>query len=239
MKNNEATVFVFIASIIIGILISMNISFDRVNKKVFLNAKQYTDAYNEKNKLVNDIDGLMEKYNDDSAKIAKYKYSGNEKEDVLDEIDKELEGNRILIGNQAVSGPGVDLVINDASKEFFTDEHAYEKALIHVEDMMLLVNDLKNAGAEAISINEQRITDRSQFYCDGAFINVNGVKIVAPFEIKAIGDKDNLKNYMEQNDKHLASMKNRSIRMALSQTDDMKIPAYNGTLSSDFIKNVK
>ncbi len=48
MRNNEATIFIFIASIAIGILISMNISFKKVNARTFLNVKQYQEALNEK-----------------------------------------------------------------------------------------------------------------------------------------------------------------------------------------------
>lgn len=52
MKNNEASTFVFIASIIIGILISMNISFTRTTDRVFLSAKQYQDSYNYKTSFI-------------------------------------------------------------------------------------------------------------------------------------------------------------------------------------------
>ncbi len=72
MRKNEATIFIFIASIAIGILISMNISFKKVNARTFLNVKQYQEALNEKNKLYAEVSNLKEKYNDYYEKLEKY-----------------------------------------------------------------------------------------------------------------------------------------------------------------------
>lgn len=60
MKNNEANLFVFIASIIIGLLISLTFNFNYSSNRIILDSKQYEDAYNEKNKLMNDISNLMD-----------------------------------------------------------------------------------------------------------------------------------------------------------------------------------
>ena len=60
MKNNEATIFVFIASIIIGLLIAMNIGFE--GKSNFLDVKQYNEAYNERSKLYSELNNLKQQY---------------------------------------------------------------------------------------------------------------------------------------------------------------------------------
>ena len=72
MKTNEASVFVFMASVIIGILISLNINFNRDYNRVFLSAQQYQDAYNDRNKLINDISSLEKQYYDYNTKLDKY-----------------------------------------------------------------------------------------------------------------------------------------------------------------------
>ncbi len=72
MRNNEATIFIFIASIAVGILISMNISFKKVNARTFLNVKQYQESLNEKNKLYAEVSNLKEKYNAYYEKLEKY-----------------------------------------------------------------------------------------------------------------------------------------------------------------------
>lgn len=235
MKNNEATVFVFAASIIIGILIAMNINFTRNPSMAFLTAKQYSDAYNEKNKLISDIDDLRNKYYEYDTKLNRFEY-GSEKNQVTEEIKNELAINKIVMGTSDVQGPGLEITLNDASSEFMTDEFSYQIRVIHDVDMLNVINDLRSAGAEAISLNGQRIVDRSEITCDGPFLRVNGVKIAAPFYILVIGEKDVLKNYMLQSDKYIAKLINRKIRVNIVQENLIKISAYSGQLTADFIK---
>lgn len=235
MKNNEATVFVFAASIIIGILIAMNINFTRNPSMAFLTAKQYSDAYNEKNKLISDIDDLRNKYYEYDTKLNRFEY-GSEKNQVTEEIKNELTINKIVMGTSDVQGPGLQITLNDASSEFMTDEFSYQIRVIHDVDMLNVINDLRSAGAEAISLNGQRIVDRSEITCDGPFLRVNGVKIAAPFYILVIGEKDVLKNYMLQSDKYIAKLINRKIRVNIVQENLIKISAYSGQLTADFIK---
>jgi len=66
------------------------------------------------------------------------------------------------------------------------------KALVHDEDLREIINDLKNSGAEAISINDQRIVSTTAIICSGSVVTINGVKLNSPFEIKAIGNKSSL-----------------------------------------------
>lgn len=73
MQTNEATIFLFIASIIVGLLISMNIDLGKSN--AFLDVKQYEIAYNERGDLQRDISNLQGELNELNKKIKKYEYN--------------------------------------------------------------------------------------------------------------------------------------------------------------------
>lgn len=236
MKNNEANIFVFIASIIIGILISMNISFTRGNERVFLSAKQYQDAYNYRNKLYNNIVGLIEQYDKYDSKLKKYENNEQNEQQVSTEIQKELSENGIILGKTAVEGQGIKISLNDAIEADIESASDYQLRLVHNTDIIQVFNDLRNAGAEAISINGQRIVDGSEVYCSGPFLRVNGVKIAAPFSVYAIGNKEVLYNYMMSNENYLKTLMIRKIRVEVEQTDDIVISAYTGEQKYDFIK---
>jgi Uncharacterized protein conserved in bacteria len=236
MKNNEANTFVFIASIIIGILISMNISFSRSNESVFLSAKQYQDAYNYKNKLYNNIVGLVEQYDKYSSKLEKYKNNEQSEEQVASAIEEELSENEIILGKTAVEGQGIKINLNDAGTEDVENVFDYQLRLIHNTDIIQVFNDLRNAGAEAISINGQRVVDSSEVYCSGPFLRVNGVKIAAEFSIYAIGNKEVLYNYMMSNENYLKTLMIRKIRVDVDQSDKIQIPAYTGEQKEGFMK---
>ncbi|MCT8976069.1 DUF881 domain-containing protein [Clostridium sp. CX1] len=236
MKNNEANIFVFIASIIIGILISMNISFKKENGTVFLSAKQYQDAYNYKNKLYSDIATLMEQYDKYNLKVENFRNNELNDEHVTEEIEEELNANNIILGKVPVSGQGIIINLNDASIEDIENSFDYQLRLVHNTDIIQVINDLINAGAEAISINGQRIVDTTEIYCSGPFIRVNGVKIAAVFNIQAIGNKEVLYNYMMSNENYLKTLMIRKVRVDVEKADSIKIPAYVGEYKKEFIK---
>nr|WP_307897819.1 hypothetical protein [Clostridium botulinum] len=73
MKQNEATIFIFIASIIIGVLISSNMNFSKFNNKVLLNPSDYQQAYNYNMKLNKDIRNLKEEYSKYNKKLKNIK----------------------------------------------------------------------------------------------------------------------------------------------------------------------
>ena len=53
--------------------------------------------------------------------------------------------------------------------------------------MLSIVNELFNAGAEAVSVNNQRIISTTAINCAGTVITINNQKVSVPFVIKAIG----------------------------------------------------
>lgn len=237
MKNNEANTFVFIASIIIGILISMNISFTRTTGRVFLSAKQYQDSYNYKNKLYTDIAGLIQQYQNYNSKLIKYKSNEKNEEQVAMGINEELNENNIVLGKVPVTGQGVKINLNDASSKDIENSFELEKPLrlVHDIDIMQVLNDLRNSGAEAISINGQRVIDNTEIYCSGAFLRINGVKVMVPFTVYAIGNKEILYNYMLSNENYLKTLMTRKIVVSVEQYDNVDIPAYTGEQKKVFM----
>ena len=241
MKSSEANIFLFMASIIIGILISTNISFtkSKTNKSVFLNAKQYQDAYNYKNKLHNEISGLLKQYNDNYNKLKKYRSSEKNEAQVVAGINQELNQNNMVLGKVAVKGQGISIYLNDAPMNDGLDSFQYQMKLVHNTDIIQVINDLKNAGSEAISINGHRIVGVSEVYCSGPFLRVNGVKIASPFLINAIGNKEVLYTYMMSNENYLKIMMTRKIVVEVKKSDNIKIPAYKGEYKTEFMKEIQ
>ena len=89
-------------------------------------------------------------------------------------------------GTSAVHGPGVEIVVDDA-----VDAQS-ERNRVLDSDLQKLVNGLWRAGAEAISINGERLTALSAIRHAGTAITVNFHSLERPYRILAIGDKDTL-----------------------------------------------
>ena len=98
-----------------------------------------------------------------------------------------------MIGLTEVTGSGIILTIADSEIDSNSVLDVSD-LLIHDLDLLKVINELKNAGAEAISINNQRIILTTPIICGGNTININGERIGSPFEIKAIGSPEALAN---------------------------------------------
>jgi uncharacterized protein YlxW (UPF0749 family) len=232
MKNNESTIFVFIASIIVGLLIAMNIGFE--GKSNFLDVKQYDEAYNERNKLYADINNLKNQYYTTYSKLQKYDHGDEKKYEVLGEIQKEISYNSLLMGTSDVEGQGVKIILEDGESNF--GEYLNSSQLIHDLDIVQVINDLKNAGAEAISVNGERIIYDNYGLCAGSNIDLNGIKIVPPFYITAIGNQDVLYNYLTLEQTHIKTLKLREVKVSIVKEDNIKILAYTGKLNYKYMK---
>lgn len=91
----------------------------------------------------------------------------------------------VLTGFVAVTGDGVRITVTDPPNADATQ-------LVRDEDLALLVDGLWRAGAEAIALNDQRLTVLSAIRNTGFAINVNNRPITAPYVVSAIGDQATL-----------------------------------------------
>ena len=104
--------------------------------------------------------------------------------------------------------------------------------------MLVIVNALKIAGAEAISINDQRIVPTTGIICGGNIIDINQEKVGAPFVIKAIGLPEQLAA-LSRPGGYLETLKGYSIGVELKKSNNITIPKYSGTLTYNYAKTSK
>ena len=148
------------------------------------------------------------------------------------------EENRLLSLSASlvdVVGPGVVLTITD-SKTPVKDGENPNLYLIHDEDMLRIVNELRAAGAEAISINDQRLIGTSEIRCSGPTVTVNGKIFAPPFIIKAIGDTKTLHSALTMRGGVVESLKYWGIEVKIQDEDHVIVPAYDGTIKQNYIK---
>lgn len=141
----------------------------------------------------------------------------------------------ILSGAVAVHGPGVKLVVNDAKEAAAGgDGDARENSgfsdtgRVRDRDMQRVVNGLWESGAEAISINGQRLTALSAIRAAGDAILVDNKPLVPPYTVLAVGDGQRLSTRFQNSADGLylnALQESYGIRTAISAEDDLRLPA--------------
>ena len=190
------------------------------------------------------------------AEVLKFKEKYDNKVKDLDNVQKQLEQEREsatknnaelenaetqikkankILGLSEVKGPGVIVTLQD-SKMSATDVLDISSLVVHDQDVLSVVNELKNAGAEAISINEQRVTSTTAISCEGNVININGEKIGSPFVIKAIGLPESL-SALSRPGGYLEYLKSFSIGVDLQKSNEITIPKYSGKLAFNYAQN--
>ncbi|USG67564.1 DUF881 domain-containing protein [Brevibacillus ruminantium] len=140
-------------------------------------------------------------------------------------ILSELEAARMRAGVVPVEGPGVIVTMQDSQNAGSAPDVA--NYIVHEEDVRLVVNELRAAGAEAISINGQRLVSNSAIRCVGPTIIVNGIKSAAPFVISAIGDPHTLESALHLPGGVMQSLQD-FVQIDLAKKDKLKLPAYVG-----------
>ena len=188
---------------------------------------KYKEKYDNLLKEIEKVDKELEQ------KIEKATENNSELEEAKNQIN---DGNKI-IGLAEVTGPGVIITVadSDIDPNKVVDS---SNLLVHDSDILKIVNELKNAGAEAISINEQRVIITTPIICGGNIININGERIGSPFEIKAIGSPEALAN-LSRPDGILSNLKKRGINVSdPKKSNNITIPKYSGVLNFKYLSSV-
>ena len=115
----------------------------------------------------------------------------------LDELVNEAETLRLLTGDVPVKGPGYRVELSDG--EYDPAQVNPNDYIVHEGHVYMVINELKIAGAEAISVNGKRIHDTSYIRCTGPVITVDGETFPAPFVVEAIGNQNTLQEALELN----------------------------------------
>lgn len=141
-------------------------------------------------------------------------------------LGAEMEQLLSFAGLTEVSGAGVTVTMTDSSQKGSGDMNAY---LVHAEDLLSVVNELHGAGAEAVSINGQRMVGRSAITCAGSIVMVNGVRVAAPFEIKAVGDAAVLDAALHFPGGVVDNLAPWGIEISVRRETAVTVPAYTQT----------
>ena len=163
---------------------------------------------------------VNKKYEETSSKIDEYKQNKESNEDTEKLVDDELQQVNMQLGKVDVQGEGTEVTLRETDNE--------EISRITADDLILIVNALKVSGAEAISINDERIINMSDMVdINESFIKINGQRIVAPYIIKAIGNQSYLESSLISNGGPVDEMKKIGQDVSITKSNKVIVPKYN------------
>ena len=149
----------------------------------------------------------------------------------LEELNRQLAAARLGVGLTAVHGPGVIVEIADSKRVVPQGENPANFVVL-VDDLRDIVAALWASGAEAISINGERLVATSSIYGVGASVLVNTAFLSPPFQIQAIGSEGLLERF-ESHPAFIGRVAQRiqffGLEFATQAAGDLVLPAFVGT----------
>jgi uncharacterized protein YlxW (UPF0749 family) len=151
----------------------------------------------------------------------------------LGRLSADLEQEKLLAGTVPVKGVGVRIVLDDSSVKTIPPKEDPALYIVHEYQLRDVVNVLWSAGAEAISINGERMVEPTSIYCVGSTILVNDTRTSPPYEFLVIGDQARLEAALGDA-ANLKALKSRiklyGLQFTVQRQRELALPAYAGGL---------
>ncbi len=169
------------------------------------------------------------KMEEQEARINEYKQEVNNDENTSKILEQEVKEAETYLGYTEIKGEGVIVTLSDSETHNIEPEH-----------LLRLINELNSAGAEAISVNDERIVSASEFaLINYVRIRINERPVSAPYVVRAIGDKKYLESALTIKGGFIDEIKNDDRNAELVVDDNIVIPAYNKELKFEYAKDNK
>ena len=229
IKKDKLILSIGLSCFVLAVVMSMQFKVVQQTDITSIETMRETELRTELSNWKNKYNELSEEYNQLVEKRKEYQEKSQDDTEASELLKSELENIDMLIGKTDVIGNGIIVTI-DNSENADTD--------IIADDLLLIVNSLKDAGAEAISINEKRIVNMTDIVEIGnnSFIQVNGERILAPYSIKAIGEETYLKSALLGNGGQLDELKKLGFYTDIQQNDKVEIKKYEKDMFTKYIE---
>ncbi len=234
MEINTKHIVIFVICFLLSFVVTVQVKTVNKNNADILRLKRENELRDEINQWKDAYNNLASKNSELNKKIDQYREAAIGDTDNGELLKSELDEANIIAGLTAVKGKGIKINIDveKVLEEIALNAGKYDSSvsLIQDYDIMEIVNELVMYGAEAISVNGQRITNLTSIKSSGPIIKINGVNTTAPFVIEAIGDPDTLEASIALKDGKVDELRNLKIDITITK-EDIKLRGYEGTTS--------
>ncbi|WP_312094794.1 DUF881 domain-containing protein [Aminipila sp.] len=219
----------FIVCTIIGIGLACQMKISD-GQRLYVSPKTIEDYKITINSEREEIKKLQAMVEETEEKLTNYQMAeqpGEQSQEAFEQsLSDEVEKYKIASGKVQVKGAGVEVIVDDGTRELYLGEDV-NNLLVHDMDIVMIINELNRCGAEAVSVNGQRITANTAISCSGYTVRINGEVYARPFKIRAIGDGKRMAAALVDPDGYGTSLKNWGVQFEVRLKDDITIDAVS------------
>ncbi|MDD4188908.1 MAG: DUF881 domain-containing protein [Eubacteriales bacterium] len=163
--------------------------------------------------LQDDYADMLERFTELKNENEEIKEQGMNENDIRDRLNKELVEVKTFAGMLDVMGAGLRINMKEGSTFSIQDD-----------DLLQLINELRAADAQAISINDERIVAMTEIRSvSSLYIMINGNRYTSPYEIKAIGDPQKMENSLNMIGGVMDDFKGLDFQISIEKSDSIVI----------------
>ena len=223
MRDKDNRVIFFMIFLLLGILLAVQfrstLYLNRQKTSTALSVERLKERISEETKINTDLKTEIDENIAKKESLLKSYLEGKNEYDLL----SQWKNIMLKSGFTDVKGPGITIKLDDAVARQDADPMLL---IIHDQDIRIILNELKKAGAQAISINGERIVATSELVCAGPTILINRNRYPVPYVINAIGDPDLLYDTLSKSER-IAVMIEDKIRIDIKKTKDILVPRFS------------
>jgi len=224
MRSTKGQISIMAVCLVLGIMLAVQFK-NTQNSDINLRGDRSDEVYLKYITVTEERDALASEVISLREKLANVRNNNN----AIQELQDELKKSNMAAGLLPVKGPGIIITLNDSPRQLQLGEDP-NALLVHDSDMQAVVSELKASGAEAISINNERVIAMSEIRCAGTTILVNTNKIAPPFVIKVIGDPQMLESGLTIKGGVAQRLKDYGLQVQIQKIEEVEIPAFSGSV---------
>lgn len=233
MKKARSQLLLGLVCLILGLMISYQLKATK-NVDGAVTPKNFGDLTKQIEALKREKADLSDKVADYEKKIDEIEKSAAKEDETTKQMKSELDRLRILSGVVDVKGRGIIMTLTPS-----LDVNTNMSTQINHTYLIDIVNELNSAGAEAISINDQRYVSRTQIRNAGSIIVINGERFdpSKPFTIKVIGDPEVLSGAFKLPGSVVDELEGGGIKVKISPQENVEISRFNKEVNYKYINS--
>ena len=227
---NKSKIAIILGTVCMLLTISIAVQMRTIEKATNTVGTGISDNSGLKDEFLKNQDeynAVYKKLEEAEKKLEEVRNQATQNNETDTNIEAEIKEDRKLLGLTEVTGPGFIINLDDNRQINSSEVLNVSDYLVHEGDLTYIINELFNAGAEAISINGHRVVNSTAILCDGNIIRVNGKVITVPITIKAISSKA-IYNTLIRPRGYLQLMADEGVDVKIERSDKITIPKYDG-----------
>lgn len=232
------TITIGIVCFLLTMIIFMQFKVVRETEETNIDTMQEAELRQELANWKSKYDETKERYDEISATLESYKEETSSDSQTKETLEAELENLELQLGKTDVEGEGVIITLSEKSEDELEEDE--QIISIKAEDLVYIVNYLKDSGAEAISINDERIVNTTDIADVGDAVKINSKYLrTDTYTIKAIGNSSYLESSIFGKGGYAEQLSTTGIKTEIQKLDKVEISKYNGEFEIKYIEEAE